>query len=126
MSILKSQFSILDHLEQLTPAKEKGKYICPVCADDNLSINHRTGAYGCMSNQCEPKLIRDAIAPLTPEAKAKYRQEKARPKTEKEKKRDATLAAVEVEMEAHRLLPWSRLPLGLKSMDTMFMPLSSS
>ncbi len=103
MSILNGRFSILEHVEKLTPSKEKGKYICPVCEDDNLSVNLKTGAYGCMSNQCETKLIRDEIAPLTPEAKAKYREQKTKPKTEKEKKRDATIAAVEVELEAQSI-----------------------
>jgi len=103
MSILNGKFSILEHLDKLTPAKEKGKYICPVCDDDNLSISPKTGAYKCMSNDCASALIRDAVAPLTPGAKAKYVQQKSKPKSPKEKKRDATLAAVEVELEAQEI-----------------------
>lgn len=100
---LKEPFSILDHLDKLTPGKEKGSYVCPVCEDDNLKINLNSGAYKCFSNDCESRLIRDAIAPLNQEAKTKYRQAKARPKTSKEKTRDATLAAAEVEMEAEAI-----------------------
>lgn len=103
MSILKGKFSILDYLERLTPAKEKGKFVCPVCEDDNLSINLKTGAYGCMSNECQVADIRNAIAPLTQEDKTRYVQEKTKPKTAKEKQRDATLAAVEVELEAQAI-----------------------
>jgi predicted P-loop ATPase len=96
-------FSILDHLDKLIPAKEKGSYVCPVCGDDNLKINMSNGAYKCFSNECESSLIRDAIAPLNQESKNKYRQAKARPKSKKEKDRDATLAAAEVEIEARTI-----------------------
>jgi predicted P-loop ATPase len=103
MTMLKNQFSILDHLESLTPAKEKGKYVCPVCGDDNLSINHRTGAYSCMSNECKSALIRDKIAPLTPEAKAQYRQQKTRPKSKKEKEQDSIESTIEIEMKCREI-----------------------
>lgn len=103
MNVLNQPFSILDHLDKLTPAKDKGSYVCPVCEDDNLKINLDSGAYKCFSHDCESKLIRDAIAPLSQESKTKYRQAKSRPKSTKEKQRDATLAAAEVEMEAQAI-----------------------
>ena len=56
-------FSILDHKDKLTPAKEKGKYICPICNGDNLSINLNTGAYQCF-NGCDCSSIRDKVSPL--------------------------------------------------------------
>lgn len=59
-------FSILDHLDALTPAKESGKYICPACQGSNLSINKTTGAYTCFqdpspSHRAE---IRNILAPM--------------------------------------------------------------
>ena len=56
-------FSILDHIEKLTPADTKGRYICPVCEGNNFTIDDKTGKYQCWSG-CETKSIRDAIAPL--------------------------------------------------------------
>lgn len=103
MNILDASFSILDHLDKLTPAKEKGAYICPICEDDNFKVNLKTGLYACYSAGCERELIREAIAPLSKEAKTQYRQKKARPKSGKEKERDATIAAVQVEMEAQAI-----------------------
>lgn len=102
MTVL-NQFSMLEHIEKLTPAKERGKYICPVCDDDNLSVNLKTGAYRCMSNECDSALIRNAVAPLSPQDRAKYIQQKNKPKSAKEKQRDATLAAVEIELEAQAI-----------------------
>ena len=55
-------FDIRDYTDALIPTKEKGKYICPECGGNNLSINPRTGAYKCW-NGCENKDIREAIAP---------------------------------------------------------------
>lgn len=54
-------FNILDHIDKLTPAKEKGRYICPECSGHNLTIG-KDGAYQCW-NGCECKDIREAIAP---------------------------------------------------------------
>ncbi len=48
-----------DLIGHLTPAKggkEKGKYICPVCGDDNLSVCH-DGKFKCFSNECDTKEI---------------------------------------------------------------------
>ncbi len=58
-------FDIRNYLDRLEPAKEKGKYICPVCEGHNLSIKQATGEYKCFSNNlCESKDIREAIKPL--------------------------------------------------------------
>lgn len=54
------QFSILDYLDKLTSLRH-GKYECPACGGDNLSIS-KDGAYKCYSG-CESKDIRSAIAP---------------------------------------------------------------
>ena len=56
-------FSILDHLEKLTPADTKGRYICPVCEGSNFTIDGKSGAFKCWLG-CESKAIREAIAPL--------------------------------------------------------------
>jgi predicted P-loop ATPase len=58
-------YSILNHLEVLTPSKgSKTKYHCPVCNSPNLDIQPRTGAYSCFTNNCTPKEIRTAIDKL--------------------------------------------------------------
>ncbi|MBD2309949.1 hypothetical protein H6G17_31605 [Chroococcidiopsis sp. FACHB-1243] len=62
MNSLFQTFSILDHIDKLTPAKEKGRYICPVCEGNNLTVS-KNGAYQCW-NGCECREIREAIAPL--------------------------------------------------------------
>jgi putative DNA primase/helicase len=56
------KFDIRNFTDTLTPAKEKNKYICPVCAGHNLSIDMNTGEYQCW-NGCECKDIREAIKP---------------------------------------------------------------
>ena len=55
-------FDIRNFLDNLTPAKEKNKYICPVCEGHNLSIDINTGEYQCW-NGCECRNIREAIKP---------------------------------------------------------------
>lgn len=55
-------FDIRDHLDKLTPAKGKNRYICPVCEGNNLTINPETGKYKCW-NECKCRDIREAIAP---------------------------------------------------------------
>jgi putative DNA primase/helicase len=59
-----TSFDIRDHLDKLTPGKEKDKYICPVCEGHNLSIDPKTGKYKCFSGDCAPADIREAIRPL--------------------------------------------------------------
>lgn len=73
-------FSILDHLEKLTPANAKGKYICPVCDGNNLSVS-RDGKYQCW-NGCECKDIREVLAPWA--AHTQDEGKRTRPKGEKE------------------------------------------
>ena len=55
--------NILDHLDKLTQSKG-GKYFCPVCEGNDLSINPKTGALTCYTNECSWKSIMDIIAPL--------------------------------------------------------------
>ncbi|ACC85447.1 DUF5906 domain-containing protein [Nostoc punctiforme] len=57
-----ASFDIRNFVDQLEPAREKNKYICPVCGGHNLSIVQETGKYSCF-NQCECKDIREAIKP---------------------------------------------------------------
>ncbi|OUC16065.1 MAG: hypothetical protein B0A82_03545 [Alkalinema sp. CACIAM 70d] len=74
-------FNIHDHIDKLTPASKKGYYLCPVCGDDNFSVAKGRNAYRCHSNLCRKEDIRNAIAPLTPQAKREYRQRQSIPKT---------------------------------------------
>ena len=60
-------FSILDHLETLEKSDAPGKYICPACGGNDLSINLKNGAYTCWHDPTSAHRaeIRDALAPLT-------------------------------------------------------------
>jgi predicted P-loop ATPase len=55
--------NILDHLDKLTPSKG-GKYICPACDGNDLSINKKSGSLTCYTNECSWQSIMDIIAPL--------------------------------------------------------------
>ncbi|MBP5977497.1 hypothetical protein HW132_33500, partial [Brasilonema sp. CT11] len=57
-----STFDIRNFSDQLEPAKEKGKCICPVCGGHNLGIDEKTGKYNCF-NGCKCKDIREALKP---------------------------------------------------------------
>jgi len=43
-------FSILDYIEKLEPSDHPGKYICPACGGNDLSINTNNGAYNCFND----------------------------------------------------------------------------
>ncbi|HEY9635243.1 MAG TPA: hypothetical protein V6D14_17710 [Coleofasciculaceae cyanobacterium] len=55
-------FDIRNFLDRLEPAKEKNKYVCPVCEGHNLSIEPNTGKYQCF-NGCSNRDIREKIKP---------------------------------------------------------------
>jgi len=59
-------FSILDHIEKLEPSDHPGKYICPACGGNDLSINQGNGAYNCFNDDSAKHRaeIRNIIAPL--------------------------------------------------------------
>src|SRR5579883_1208636 len=56
------RFDIRNFSDRLVPAKEKNKYICPVCQGHNLGIEPNTGKYKCF-NDCESAAIREALSP---------------------------------------------------------------
>ena len=60
-------FSILDHLDQLEPSNEPGKYHCPACGGNDFTVNKNTEAYNCWhdTSPAHRAEIRDALAPLT-------------------------------------------------------------
>lgn len=57
-------FDIRNHIEKLQPSQRKGRYVCPVCGGNNLTINSENGAYKCWTNECASSEIRNAVAPL--------------------------------------------------------------
>jgi P4 family phage/plasmid primase-like protien len=63
-------------VEVLKPAKEKGKFICPVCNGHNFSVNKITGARKCW-NGCSNESVSEAIKALMPETQKSDRTEKA-------------------------------------------------
>ena len=94
-------FDVRNYLDNLTPTKEKGKYICPVCGGNDLSINLKTGAYSCFSTGCDSKAIRDTIAPLTTTYTA---NKPPKAKSNREKEKDATIGAAMVESKVNELV----------------------
>lgn len=56
------KFDIRNFTDQLEPAKEKNKYVCPCCEQPKLSINPDTGAYTCYKG-CDHRDIREAVRP---------------------------------------------------------------
>ena len=99
-------FNILDYPDRLTPAKEKGKYICPKCNGHNLSIRQKDGAYTCWSNNCDRGDIARAIAPEAFEKKSNHIgiKHKKRPKSQKEKDRSTQVNAAFVECKVDELI----------------------
>lgn len=97
-------FRIAAHIDKLTPSKKKGRYHCPVCGDDNFTISNDGVAYKCWGNQCDPADIRNKIAPLTPQAKASYQKHKAKPKSAKQRQKDAVANAAMIECEVDQLV----------------------
>lgn len=95
---------MLDHVDKLTPAKG-GKYICPVCDGNDLSIS-KTGAYKCWSNNCDTGKIRDAVAPWSKETEKEYKARKSAPKSKSSKDldQDAFYAAVAIECKIDELV----------------------
>jgi hypothetical protein len=59
-------FSILDHLAKLEPSDHHGKYICPACGGNDLSVNEGNGAYNCFNDDSAKHRaeIRNILAPL--------------------------------------------------------------
>jgi hypothetical protein len=59
-------FSILDHLAKLEPSDHAGKYICPACGGNDLSVNEKNGAYNCFNDDSAKHRaeIRNILAPL--------------------------------------------------------------
>ena len=93
--------NILDHLDKLTPSKG-GKYHCPVCNGNDLSIHKESGATTCHNNGCEWKAIMDAIAPLDPSKNPKEWKENGNrlpPKPGKKSKKEVNIDVIEAEIE---------------------------
>jgi 5S rRNA maturation endonuclease (ribonuclease M5) len=60
------EFDIRQFADSLEESQKPGKYICPACGNDNLSINWDTGAYNCWNNDSAEhrKEIRNKLSPL--------------------------------------------------------------
>ncbi|MDV3347637.1 virulence-associated E family protein [Leptothoe sp. LEGE 181152] len=115
----RNSFDIRDHVDKLTPAKEKGRYICPVCEDDNFTIRENDGAFQCWSNGCDSQAIMDAIAPLKhrpQSAKSIPTKRKPRKKSRKQKDRDVEIAAAELECKVDELI--DMVEMGYETKET--------
>jgi predicted P-loop ATPase len=100
--------NILDHLDKLTPSKG-GKYICPVCDGNDLSIATKgksAGALTCHNNGCSWQSIMDIVAPLqTRNPKTNPRKaatKKFKSKTQKD--HDAIAAEVAIDSKVTEIL----------------------
>jgi len=100
-------FDIREHLDRLTPGKEKDKYICPVCEGHNLSIDSKTGKYHCFNSDCAPAAIREAIKPWA-EVLAEREAEESKLGNQKPKKK---VVAVQKTIPLTVTAP---IPTGLK------------
>jgi hypothetical protein len=96
-------FSILDHLDKLEPAKEKGKYICPACGDDNFSFGKN--GFSCFGNGCDSKDIINALAPLPQRnGKPHYSPRPKKKPSARERERAVQLDSARIEAKVDELL----------------------
>jgi predicted P-loop ATPase len=98
-------FDIREHLDKLTPGKEKNKFVCPVCGGHNLGVDPKTGKYRCFTSECASADIREAIRPLA-EFLAERKGEEPAPKTKKPRAKKKEHAPVPIPIGAKLL----RLP----------------
>ncbi|MBW4516041.1 MAG: hypothetical protein KME11_12555 [Timaviella obliquedivisa GSE-PSE-MK23-08B] len=54
------------HLDKFERSSKPGKFNCPACGGNNLSVNATTFAHECYDNGCTARQILDVIAPLQP------------------------------------------------------------
>jgi hypothetical protein len=100
-------FSILNHLDKLEPAKEKGKFICPVCGDDNFGIASKGDppAFSCFGNGCNPKDIINALAPLPQRGgKSHYNPRPKKKPSARERARAVQVDSARIEKQVEWLL----------------------
>lgn len=95
--------NILDFLDKLEPSKG-GKYICPVCEGNDLSINKKTGATTCFNSDCSWQAIMDLIAPLPDDGKRSKVKLKGKFSTPKKKDEDAIWATLAIDTQATDLM----------------------
>jgi predicted P-loop ATPase len=96
--------NMLDHLDKLTASKG-GKYICPVCEGNDLSINKKTGASTCFNNECSWQSIMDIIAPLEKSPGGKSTKTKATKfKSKTQKDQDAIVAEITIDSKVTEIL----------------------
>ncbi len=54
-------FDFREYEQYLEPAKEKGRYICPVCGDDNATMKPDGSILTCWSNDCDRRDMKDVL-----------------------------------------------------------------
>jgi hypothetical protein len=74
------KFDIRNFIDRLTPDPKgrKDRFVCPICEDNNFTIDMSNGAYGCHSTLCTKteegrKELRDTVAPLEKAPRASTR-----------------------------------------------------
>jgi putative DNA primase/helicase len=97
-------FDIREHLDKLTPGKEKNKFVCPVCGGHNLGIDPKTGKYRCFTSECPSADIREAIRPLAEFlAERKGEQPAPQPKKPRAKKKEHSAVTIPIGAKLLRL-----------------------
>ena len=98
-----NKFDIRDHVDKLKPTKEKGKYHCPACDDDNFTFNKKTGSFTCWGNECSAKAIMDVLAPLERSGQRPHHRQRPRQRSRREKDKTVTENAVHIESQVDHL-----------------------
>ena len=98
------QFNLQDHVDKLTPTKEKGKYYCPACGGHNLSFGPK--GFTCYSNYCTFEEIKKGLGLWEENGNGSHFEAKPKPKRKpspREREKLAQAEAVRIESKADEL-----------------------
>lgn len=98
-------FDIREHLEQLIPSGKgkRGKYLCPICGDDNFTIRAKDGAFQCWGSGCEPTAIIKHLSPIATNGHRSARPPLKRQKSSKEKQQSIAHAGIAADAKVTEL-----------------------
>lgn len=86
-------FDIRNYFDKLTLVKgSRTKYYCPYCGKNDFSVDKKTGKYNCFSGRCDPKDIREAIAPWEEKIKGNRRSVEVTTQTKSQSQKNVQAA----------------------------------
>lgn len=97
-------FNLQDHVDRLTPTKEKGKYYCPACGGHNLSFGPK--GFTCYSNYCSFEEIKKAMGLWEENGNGSHFEAKPKPKRKpspREREKVAQAESVRIESKVDDL-----------------------